>query len=147
MYAASGFISDAERYGPRLRSGLRSDRQRPFLRQFQFRPCAAFQGSRNLRDAGLLQEAVENRRNICASGAPDSRLEIASGRVTPGVLLQIKLDAGTKFLRADPMLEHLDYRSALLVRNIVERVRDIVDALDRLPDGAGGSEFVLAHRT
>jgi hypothetical protein len=55
-------------------------------------------------------------------------------------------DAFPEDLRADPVLEHVDYRSALAVRDVIERVCDVILRRDRLPDLARRHEAVALHR-
>ncbi len=84
----------------------------------------------------MIEEAVEERRDIPAGHGADGSFEIARGRASPSVLFQVRLNALAKLRFADPVLEHLDHGGAFLVRNVVESIRDIVVAFDRLADFA-----------
>ena len=131
---------------PRAVAG-RPRREPPVLRDLQ--ECAlgptAHPGL-HPRDARVIEEGVERRRDVAAGGGGDAGQEVARGGVPVGVRAEVRLDSPAEGLGADPLLEHPEHGRALLVGDGVERVLHVVVAVHGLADHAGARQRVRLRR-
>ena len=137
----------ADRHPPGLgRRAARAEGQQAFLREGQARRAAgAVERHRDDRNARLVEERRERGGDTRPRRGLDRLQEVALGRVAEAVRLQVGVHAGPELLRPGPRLEHRQDRGALLVRDPVEGVDDVVVGRDLLADLARRDERVVEH--
>ena len=107
--------------------------------------AAALQRHVEQRHPRLVEKRRERRRHAGPALGFDGRKELLRGSRPVGVRLHVAPDAGLELRGADPRFEHRDDGAALLIRDRVERVGDVVGGFDLLADLARRHERVVAH--
>jgi hypothetical protein len=98
------------------------------------------------RHPGLGEEALEGSAQVRARRLAQRVEQVLVGGVAEGVTLHVRAHAVAEDLGPEPAFEHRQHAAALLIRDRVEGVRDVVIARDRLSDATRAGQAVGLHR-